>query len=256
MIGASSKGGAVMKRLVRLGVAICIAFQFAPVALAQDPAKVGPNIYKCILENERVRVCEIRFRPGDRIPVHSHPDHFVYITAPGKLRITAVGGQPAEIDFKAGQIAWIPAEAHSAMNTGTTEVRALVVELKDIGPVEAALIQMQRVMADAIVKGDMATFNRIVAPDWILTAPNGMVQTREEAMADLRSGALKFESMVPSDLKVRVYGDTAVVTGRTTDKVSYKGTDLSGDYRFTDVFVNRDGRWQLVSTQVTRVMPQ
>jgi ketosteroid isomerase-like protein len=62
--------------------------------------------------------------------------------------------------------------------------------------------------------------------------------------------------MTPQDLKVKVYGDTAIVSGQTTDKGKYKGQDISGTYRFTDVFVKRDGKWMAVSTHVTPVVNQ
>jgi ketosteroid isomerase-like protein len=116
-------------------------------------------------------------------------------------------------------------------------------------------MQMERDWAKAMMSGDNATMDRIIASDWVLTDPMGHRTSRAEAVGDLRSGALKFESTVPLDMEVRVFGDTALVSGRTRDKGTFKGQDISGDYRFTDVFVKRDGRWQAVSTQVTKVAP-
>lgn len=240
-----------MKRLV-LGATILI-LMVVPVS-AQDPPKVGPTIYKCILENDQVRLCEIRFRPGDRIGAHSHPNHAVYVTSPGKLRITASNGQATDAEFKVGDAIWIPAETHSAVNVGNTELRAVVFELKENDPVKSTLLGMEHDWGTAMMKGDWAALDRIMAPDWVLTAPDGTVQTRDQALADLRSGALKFESMVPSQVEVRLFGDTAIITGISDDRTTYKGQDVSGRYRFTDVFVNRDGKWQAVSTHVTPVL--
>lgn len=98
--------------------------------LAQDPVKVGPDIYNCIFENERVRVCEATFKPGAKIGTHSHPDHVVYALTAGKVRITSADG-PHDVELKPGQVTWIKAESHSAVNVGTTEVRLLVTELKE-----------------------------------------------------------------------------------------------------------------------------
>jgi len=56
-----------------------------------------------------------------------------------------------------------------------------------------------------------------------------------------------------TDMKVHVYGDTAIVTGLNTTKGTFKGKDTSGAYRFTDVFVKRDGRWQVVATRASLV---
>ena len=240
-----------MKRAVFSVLVVIVAFPL----FAQDPARVAPQIYNCVLENERVRICEIKFRPGDRIALHSHPDHAVYVIAPAKLRITNAAGQANDFDFKPGQTAWIPAESHSAVNIGSTEFRGLVVELRETDPVKQAIMQLGQDWTTALTKGDWATMDRIVASDWVLIDPTGTIVTRAEIIGDLRSGALKFQSMTPRDVQVRIYGDTAVVSGRSVDRGTYKGTDISGEYRFTDVFVKRDGRWQAVSTHLTRVTP-
>lgn len=240
-------------------ISFCLMIPALGTALAQDPAKVGPQIYKCTFENEYVRLCEVRFRPGDRIGVHSHPRHLLHITDSGKLRIVSLtNGRTDEAEFKKGDSVWSEPDTHSAVNIGATDLRALVIEIKPqpvMGPTESTIMQMERDWAQALMKADMAAFDRIVAPDWILVSPGGQKQTRAEAMDEIRSGVMKFVSMTPSDMDVRVFGDTAIVTGRSMDKGMYKGQDTSGEYRFTDVFVKRDGRWQAVSTHVTRVMP-
>jgi quercetin dioxygenase-like cupin family protein len=96
----------------------------------QDPLKVGGGIYKKLLENDRVRVLEVTFKPGESIAVHSHPDHAVYAVTAGKIEITA-NGKTQTADLKAGDTMWIPAESHSAKNTGGTTVKLVVVELRE-----------------------------------------------------------------------------------------------------------------------------
>jgi len=249
-----------MRKLFLLVViSFCLIISGVGTALAQDPAKVGPQIYKCTFENEFVRLCEVRFRPGDRIGVHSHPAHLLHITDSGKLRIVSVtNSRTDEVELKKGDSVWSEPDTHSAVNIGATDLRALVIEIKPqpvMGPTETAIMLIERDWAQALMKADMATLERLVAPDWILVSPGGQKQSRVEAMDEIRSGVMKFASMTPSDIEVRVFGDTAIVTGRSMDKGTYKGQDVSGEYRFTDVFVKRDGRWQAVSTHVTRVMP-
>lgn len=108
-------------------------------AAAQDPVKVAaPDIYKQIFENERVRVLDVRLKAGDKIAKHSHPDHFVYVLDPGKLRISKPDGTSSEADFQVGQVVWIPAETHWAENIGSTELHAIVVELKEPARVKPA----------------------------------------------------------------------------------------------------------------------
>jgi len=99
-------------------------------APAQDPLTVGPGIYRLVLENERVRVLEARFQPGQKIGPHAHPDHVVVVTSPGKLVVTAASGKTQEIDGKVGDTFFIAAQTHSAQNVGTTEFVCVVTELK------------------------------------------------------------------------------------------------------------------------------
>ena len=114
------------------GLMACAVFLAAGSAFAADPIKVGPNVYKLKFENVKVRVSEIRFKPGDTIPMHEHSDHFVYVLTAGTLQLTHPDGKSAEFSGTPGQVVWIPAESHSAVNTGTTEFSALVVELKPL----------------------------------------------------------------------------------------------------------------------------
>ena len=98
---------------------------------AQDPVVVASNVYKSVLlENERVRVIEVSFKPGESAPTHSHPEHFVYVIAGGKLKITNSEGKVLDAELKNGDVLWLPAETHSAVNTGDTEIRLIVNELK------------------------------------------------------------------------------------------------------------------------------
>jgi ketosteroid isomerase-like protein len=78
--------------------------------------------------------------------------------------------------------------------------------------------------------------------------------TKAQVLVELKSGDNKTDSITLGDMKVRVYGDTAVVTGSDDEKSSYKGKDTSGHYTWTDVFVKRKGHWQAVASQGT-LMP-
>jgi quercetin dioxygenase-like cupin family protein len=95
-----------------------------------DPVDVGPGIYSMVTENEAVRVLQVTFAPGAEIGMHKHPDHFAYVIAPGKLTITDGDGKSQEMDLKAGQGVFIPAQTHKAKNTGTTEAKAVIVEFR------------------------------------------------------------------------------------------------------------------------------
>ncbi len=116
-----------------LGLVLCAG----KIVLAQDPIEVGPTIYKLLFDNDRVRVMEITFKPGDTIAIHWHPDHVVTFVAGGTLKLTYPDGTSKEISGQAGQAFWIPSESHAAENVGTTEVKGIVIEIKEAAPVQA-----------------------------------------------------------------------------------------------------------------------
>ena len=100
------------------------------MASDQDPVKVAPDVYKVLLENDRVRALEIRMKPGAKSPMHAHPDYFLYILSPAKVKFTAPDGTTEEPEFEPGQTAWRDAESHAVENLGTTEAHVLAIELK------------------------------------------------------------------------------------------------------------------------------
>ncbi len=105
--------------------------------------------------------------------------------------------------------------------------------------VEKELIKLEDGCNDAYVKVDVAFLDRILADDYTDTDQNGIVSTKTQDIADLKSGDFKLTSCVCNDYKVRVYGNAAVVTARLTMKAQYKGQDVSGAYRLTDTWVKR-----------------
>jgi ketosteroid isomerase-like protein len=106
----------------------------------------------------------------------------------------------------------------------------------------------------AALKGkDMAALERIWADDLTFITLRGDVQTKAQRLADIQSGANRFDSLETTDRTVRVYGDTAVMTSLTTLKGQYKGQEASGQFRVTNVFVKRGGGWQIVVLQMTPI---
>lgn len=119
---------------------------------------------------------------------------------------------------------------------------------------EKTLMKMEQEMADAIVKGDVSVWDKYSADNSVFTDPGGMMMNKAQSMAMFKSGDLKIESTKLHDMTVQMFGNTAVVTYRTTDKGTYKGKDLSGDYSWTDVFTKMGGKWKMVAGQGTPVM--
>ena len=101
-----------------------------PVLRAQDLVKVAPKNCRAVLDNDRVRMIRCVIKPGETLPMHSHPANIVYSLTAGKAKYTFADGKTEERELKAGQAVWSEAISHSTENTGTAESRALVVELK------------------------------------------------------------------------------------------------------------------------------
>lgn len=100
---------------------------------------------------------------------------------------------------------------------------------------------------DLEVHGQWDAYAAHLAADYSLGGIK--LQTREEVLAELRGGESTILNLLPEDLRVHVYGDTAVLTGHLTALVRQSGRVTTRFYQFTDVFLRRDGRWYLVSTQ-------
>ena len=120
---------------------------------------------------------------------------------------------------------------------------------------EQELIKLENRWNDAIVKHDWAFFDQILADDYISTDFDGNVGTKADFLEFLRSGESVIASSIVDDMKVRIYGDTVVVTGRTTTvNEQYQGKDLSGQYRWTDTWVKYYlGRWRCVAEHISRI---
>ena len=95
----------------------------------KDPLVAASNVYKLLNENERVRVLQVTFKPGDTAKMHHHPDHSVYAVTGGKMSLTS-GGKTQEIDIKPESVLFLEAQHHEAKNIGDTTIKLIVTELK------------------------------------------------------------------------------------------------------------------------------
>jgi beta-alanine degradation protein BauB len=97
----------------------------------KDPAQVASDVYKLVMENDRVRVFDVQFQPGQKTVMHGHPDHVVYVLADYTLNLELPDGKSQHVALKTGQTIWMGAGQHAAQNIGKTTGHALVIELKD-----------------------------------------------------------------------------------------------------------------------------
>jgi ketosteroid isomerase-like protein len=114
------------------------------------------------------------------------------------------------------------------------------------------LLKLEQQFAAAIVKNDPEAIGRFVADDWIIINADGGIIDKARFLEVIKSGALTHEMMESDDIRVRIYAESAVVTGLVRTKGKFMGRDFSTQERATDVFVRHDGRWRCVLSQLTR----
>lgn len=118
--------------------------------------------------------------------------------------------------------------------------------------------------ADAVKAADAARFKaqttndftalgQLLADDLVYTHSSAAVDGKASFIESMRSGTVKYESIESRDVQVRVYGTTAIINGAGRFRVTARGEKLDNQLRYTDVWVLKDGRWQMVSWQSTKI---
>ena len=121
-----------------------------------------------------------------------------------------------------------------------------------VGNSEAELAALEQALIKSALAGDRETYNAILDPDWRTIDILGRLRTKTDVLEQLFGRPSPFAGGAIDDVSVRLFGDVAIVNGRTT------ATPTSGAaivLRFTDVFMQRNGRWQVVASQGTRIAP-
>jgi ketosteroid isomerase-like protein len=120
--------------------------------------------------------------------------------------------------------------------------------------VEQQLTKLENDWVQAVINKDVALLDRVLSDDFTTSSNlDGSVATKAEAISVVKSGEEVMTSYSYADLKVRVYGHAAVVTGMQTFKQTFKGQDTSGTWRFSDTWVKRGKSWQCVVEQASKV---
>jgi uncharacterized protein (TIGR02246 family) len=126
---------------------------------------------------------------------------------------------------------------------------------KSSGSVEQQIKTLQEQGRQAALKGDWSFVEKCFADDYIGVGGNGQLRTKAEVIQMFKSASLKYESINQRVLKIRTYGDTAVVNTEAAVKLRLNGKPSSGDFRAIFVWVKQKGKWKEVAFQVTRVAP-
>jgi len=112
----------------------------------------------------------------------------------------------------------------------------------------------ERQFFSSLIDSDVESLDRILGDDFLLIdVMTGSEVKKPDLLAVLRSGQLKFEAIEPVESQVRLYGITAVITGRTQMSGRFGETPFTASSRYTHVFVKDQGQWRLVSAQGTQI---
>jgi ketosteroid isomerase-like protein len=116
------------------------------------------------------------------------------------------------------------------------------------------IFQLEEAWRTAVLKADIPAMDSLLADDYMAITPNGALQSKEQALANLRAGTTHFTALVISDRKMRFYGTTALVTSRAEVSGTSAEGDFSGSYRYIRVYVrNAEGKWKVVSFEASRI---
>jgi ketosteroid isomerase-like protein len=121
------------------------------------------------------------------------------------------------------------------------------------GGSEAEVLALEGKRVQAMLSADLATLESVLADDLTYSHSSGKVESKAEFIESVRTGRLKYKSFERSDVKVRIYGEVAVVTGRADVKVQSSGEDLDLPIRYLDVYVKKGGAWKMAAWQSTRL---
>jgi ketosteroid isomerase-like protein len=126
-------------------------------------------------------------------------------------------------------------------------------------PAQEAARQVERLERDlvaAIGRGDLATYDRIVANDYVAFEASGKTTPKAEILASYRSGARKYTDLQIFDVEARVFGDTAVITAKTKGLRREGDRDVPNRVRYVRVYAKRDGKWSAVAQMAAVILPE
>ena len=125
---------------------------------------------------------------------------------------------------------------------------------RDADPAAVAEVRaLELKLSDLIVQGNWNEYEKILASGYVRTTADGQSENREQILATLRSGEPRIVAMIPEEMEVSVYGDTAILTGNLTITARRDNKIRERHTRLTDVFIRRGGAWYLSATQMTFV---
>jgi hypothetical protein len=131
----------------------------------------------------------------------------------------------------------------------------IAAQASDKEKVEQRILKTLEQREEAQIQRDFSTLERLMGDECTYTHASSQTQSKVEFIADLKSGKRVYKALKNTDLHVMLYGHTAVLTGRSDISAVNDGKDVEVATKFLEVYVNRDGRWQMVAHESTRLAP-
>lgn len=115
------------------------------------------------------------------------------------------------------------------------------------------IIDLDNQRMEAMAKKDIATLNALLSDDLVYTHSSARLDTKQSLIGAMESGATVYTAVVPSEVVAQDLGDAVVLTGVARISVTSNGNAINFGVRFTDVYANKGGQWQMVAWQSTRL---
>lgn len=261
------------KAELRRWTGVALALVLAPIAAAsgQDRAAVMDEM-KVLLDNDCVRMQFHDVAVGGKTLMHSHPGYAVYVFDGYKARITLADGSERLSERRAGEAFWNDATQHAVENLGDRPIHNLVLELKSSGGCSAASHsgdELTRTEITALLTSFLApeqnstraAHERFWADDLVYTSSAGKVTHKAEILKsfDVEPAADTSQTEEPApvysaeDVVVRSYGEMGEMAALTFRLVARAADGSEQHYRNSGTFLRRDGQWQAVTWQATKV---
>ena len=134
-----------------------------------------------------------------------------------------------------------------------TAVTLLVAAGAHAGDDLEALGRLDKEICVATWTADPVWFEENLTDDYVLITPTGSIKSKRDVIRELATPGMKMDAFEPFDVQVRIYGEAAIITGRMRQRFLLGGIRYANDLRYTDVYVKRKGRWQVVSAHTSTV---
>ena len=118
--------------------------------------------------------------------------------------------------------------------------------IRELGAIDATWNELR-------LKPDVAGLDKLLVDDWLLTHSDGRVQTKVEYLEELKTRSRANQAIRNEDVRTRIYAETGVVTGTSVQSGVNNGQPFSGRFRFTRVWIRRDGAWRMVASHSSRI---